>query len=106
MKIYDIGSYPGKQDEIAVQKDTNLLPKIKEQLQSESELSDIRINNLQIVAGTIVTKEKCFVKINDGGWLPLLEAGDYYTISFEDVSINKIQLSENVTLVTFAYYFI
>lgn len=106
MKIYDIGSYPGKQDQISIQKETDLLPKIKEQLKAESELSDTRIDNLQIIAGTIVTKEKCFVKINDSGWLPLLEVGDYYTISFEDVSINKIQLSENVTLVTFAYYFI
>lgn len=106
MKIYEIGSYPGKQEEILVQKDTDLLPKIKEQLREESELSETRINGLQIIAGTIVTKEKCFVKINDSGWLPLLKAGDYFTISFEDVSINKIQLSENVTLVTFAYYFI
>lgn len=106
MKIYEIGSYPGKEEEIAVSKDTDILPDIKDKLKENSNLSQTRIDNLQIVAGTIVAKNSCCVKINDSGWLPLLPAGDLFMISFEDVSIKKIQFSENVTLRTFAYYFI
>ena len=106
MKIYEIGSYPGKEEEISVNKDTNILPDIKDKLKENSDLSQTRIDNLQIVAGTIVAKNSCCVKINDSGWLPLLPTGDLFMISFEDVSIKKIQFSENVTLRTFAYYFI
>ena len=106
MKIYEIGTYPGKEEEISVNKDTDILPDIKDKLKENSNLSETRIDNLQIIAGTIVSKNACCVKINDSGWLPLLPAGDLFMISFEDVSIKKIQFSENVTLRTFAYYFI
>lgn len=106
MKIYEVSSYPGKANEILVQKEQDLMPQIKEKLHEESQLPDTQIENLTIIAGTVIAKQPCFIKINDSGWLPLLEAGDYYSISFEDVSIKKIQFSDNVTLKTFAYYFL
>lgn len=106
MKIYDIGSYPGVDEEISVNKNTDILPNIKEKIKENSNLSEVRISNLQIVAGTIVSKNPCCIRINNGGWIPLLEDGEYYTLSFQDVSIKKIEFSENVTLKTFAFYFI
>ena len=106
MKIYDIGSYPGVDEEISVNKNTDILPDIKLKLQENSDLSQTRLNNIQILAGTVISKNPCCLKITDGGWIPLLEAGEYYMISFEDVSIKKIQFNENVTLKTFAFYFI
>lgn len=106
MKIYEVGSYPGKTSEISVTKNQDLMPKIKEKLKEESSLSEERINGLQIVAGIIVTKEQCCIKINNSGWIPLLKENEYFTISFDDVLIKKIEFSENVTLKTFAYYFL
>lgn len=105
MKEFEVASYPGKTPGVSVEAETNIIPKVKEQLQSEG-VSPTRINNLHIIAGQVLTTEQVSVKVNDGGWVPLVKIGEYYTINIKNNNITSLQFSSSVNLYTFSYYYL
>ena len=105
MREFEVASYPGKTPGISVEAETNIVPKVKEQLLLD-EVSQSRINNLRIIAGTILTTEQCAVKINNGGWIPLIKIGEYYTVNIKNNNITSLQFSSSVNLYTFSFYYL
>lgn len=105
MREFEVASYPGKTPGISVEAETNIIPKIKEQLLLDG-VSQSRISNLRIIAGTILTTEQCAVKINNGGWIPLIKIGEYYTVNIKNNNITSLQFSSSVNLYTFSFYYL
>lgn len=105
MREFEVASYPGKTPGISVKAETNIIPKIKEQLLLDG-VSQSRINNLRIIAGTILTTEQCAVKINNGGWIPLIKINEYYTVNINNNNITSLQFSSSVNLYTFSFYYL